>query len=239
MVRTERRDDVWRATLDDPRRLNAVTGEDYRLLRLVVQDAMADASVRAVVITGTGRAFCAGADRALVDGSAGEEARRLAGEEFGALFELLASCDVPVVAAVNGLAVGVGATLLLHCDLVVLAESARLRFPFTSLGVTPEAGSSALLPSMAPGPSGTWAMLSSAWVDAEQARSMGLAWRVVADDDLTAAVEEALADLGANPPAAVRATKRLLTAGRADVVRAAMARELDEMRALTHPPPEH
>lgn len=237
MVRSERRDDVWWAVLDDPARLNAVTGEDYRRLRLVLEGAVADPSVQAVVITGTGRAFCAGADRALVDGSAGEEARRLAGEEFTALFELLASCDVPVIAAVNGLAVGVGATLLLHCDLVLLAEGARLRFPFTSLGVTPEAGSSALLASRVPGPDGTWAMLSSTWIDAEQARSMGLAWRVVADDGLTAAVGLALADLGANPPAAVRATKRLLTAGRAGVVRAAMARELDEMRTLTRRPP--
>lgn len=232
MVRVESDGRVRRLVLDAPERLNALTAADYRALRAGLEDAAADESVGAVVLTGTGRAFSAGADRSLVDGSASSEGRREAGEEFDALLAAFAECDLPIVAAVNGLAVGFGATILLHCDLVVLAESARLRFPFTALGIVPEAGSSALLPARGPWGPVAWALLSSEWVDADEAVRLGVAWRVVPDDHLAEEVAEAAATLAGLDRSAVTATKRLLVAGRDDVVRSAMARELDAMAAL-------
>jgi enoyl-CoA hydratase/carnithine racemase len=137
-----------------------------------------------------------------------------------------------VLAAVNGLGVGIGCTLLLHCDLVVLAESARLRLPFTALGIVPEAGSSVLLPAQARWADALWAMLSSEWIDSSAALAMGIAWRVVPDNELVSHADHVAKDLANLDPAAVAATKRLLIAGRIDLVRAAMDREVEEMEAL-------
>ncbi len=223
---------VW-LTFDRPDRLNAFTGTDYRDLRLALERATTDAAVRAVVLTGAGRAFSAGADRSLLDGGAPPDERVLAGEEFGVLLEVIGRCDKPVIAAVNGLAVGIGCTVLLHCDLVVAAESARFRLPFTSLGVVPEAGSSVLLPQTARWGDAMWAMLSSDWFDAPTAQAMGIVWRVVADEELMTQTERVATAITELDPAAVSATKRLLTAGRADLVRAAMEREHAAFGSLT------
>ncbi|HZR11765.1 MAG TPA: enoyl-CoA hydratase/isomerase family protein [Acidimicrobiia bacterium] len=233
MIREELRDRVTWLTFDRPERLNAFTADDYVSLRERVERIAGDDGVRAVVLTGHGRAFSAGADRSLVDGTASERERELAAIEFPALLGALEACSKPILAAVNGLAVGFGATVLLYCDLVLMAESARLRLPFTSLGIVPEAGSSALLPARARGSDAVWAMLSSEWIDAPGALAMGFAWRVVPDDDLGDATQQAAAAIAAHDPAAVAATKRLLTAGRAEIARAAIEREYAAMQALT------
>ncbi|HET6950198.1 MAG TPA: enoyl-CoA hydratase/isomerase family protein [Acidimicrobiales bacterium] len=232
LVREEHRDHATWLTLDRPERLNVFTGAGYDELGAAVDRAAADPATRVVVLTGTGRAFSAGADRSLVDGTATPDERRRAGEGFTALIEAVGRCETPIVAAVNGLAVGVGCTILLQCDLVLAARSARFRFPFTALGIVPEAGSSVLLPARARWGDAAWALLSSEWIDAPAACEMGLAWRAVPDADLVAETTRVAATIAAVDPAAVAATKRLLTAGRAELVRAAMAREQAAMGAL-------
>lgn len=229
---SERRDGVQWLTFDRPERLNAFTSLDYHELEAGLATAASDHETRAVVLTGTGRAFSAGADRSLVDGTATAAEMDAAGTEFARLLERLVTFDTPLFAAVNGLAVGFGATILLHCDLVVMAESARLRFPFTALGIVPEAGSSGLLATRTRGADGVWAMLSSEWIDADGAVEMGVAWRAVPDGELRDRTHEAAATVAALDPRAVAATKRLLTAGRAEVCRAAMERETAEMAQL-------
>ena len=114
-MRTHHRDAVDWLTFDRPERLNAFTGPDYRDLRLAVERAVVDPATRAIVLTGEGRAFSAGADRSLVDGTADAADLKLAGEEFDALLDTLGRCELPILAAVNGLACGFGGTLLLHC----------------------------------------------------------------------------------------------------------------------------
>lgn len=218
--------------LDRPQQLNAFDVSDYRDLRVALERSSADSSIRAIVITGNGRAFSAGAHRSLLDGTASPSQRQLAATEFDAMLNVIGRCEKPLIAAVNGLAVGIGCTILLYCDLVVMNESARLRLPFTALGIVPEAGSSALLPARARWPDTVWAMLSSEWIDAQAALDMGIAWRVVPDAELTATAANAASTIAALDPAAVSATKRLLTAGRADTARAAIDRELTEMAAL-------
>ncbi len=235
MLQEENRSGAAWLTFDRAERLNAFLGPDYRDLRLGIERAGADPAVRAVVITGRGRAFSAGADRSLVDGSAGVEARRLAGEEFVLMLEAMGRCEKPLLAAVNGLAVGIGATMLLHCDLVLMAESARLRFPFTALGLVPEAGSSVLLPATARWPDAMWAMLSSEWIEAGDAHAMGVAWRVVPDGELIEEAERATATLASLPPEAVAATKKLLMTGRAALVKEAVDREFEAMSGLRGP----
>jgi enoyl-CoA hydratase/carnithine racemase len=219
-------------TFDRPERLNSFKVADQHDLRVALEHAGADDDVRVVVLTGTGRAFSVGADRSLLDGSAPPDERSRASDEFDSVLEVLRGFDKPLVAAVNGLSIGFGCTVLLYCDLVLAAESARFRLPFTALGLVPEAGSSVLLPARGRWDDAMWAMLSSDWIGAAAAREMGLAWRVVPD---TALPEEAAAVAGtiaALDPVAVRATKRLMTAGRAEAARLAWDREMVEMGRL-------
>lgn len=231
-LREEIREGAAWITFDRPERLNSWRGPEYGDLRAALERALGDDDVRAIVLTGAGRAFSAGADRSLIDGSATEEERRRAGEELDALLAAMDRCDKPLLAAVNGLAVGIGATMLLHCDLVVMARSARLRFPFTALGLLPEAGSSYLLPARARWDESLWAMLSSEWIDADTAQRMGLAWRVTADSSLVVEVATAVAVLAGLDPASVAGTKRLLMEGRAALIADAVRREYAEWRQL-------
>jgi enoyl-CoA hydratase/carnithine racemase len=232
-VLQERRDGsaMW-LEFDRPQCLNAFTVAGYRGLREALDGYATDDTVRVVVLTGRGRAFSAGADRSLLDAALPDGERRQAGEEFGQLLNTLGSFPKPLFAAVNGLAVGFGATMLLYCDVVILAETARLRFPFTALGIVPEAGSSVLLPARARWADTMWAMLSSEWIDAAEAVRTGLAWRCVPDAELVDEATNAAAVIAAHDPRAVAATKRLLTRGAAGEVRSAIRRELEEMLAI-------
>jgi enoyl-CoA hydratase/carnithine racemase len=229
----ERRDGAvtW-LTFTRPEALNAFTIAGYRDLRIALQRLASDEDTRVVVLTGSGRAFSVGADRSLLQGPLPEDQRRYGGEEFAALLDSLSTFEKPLFAAVNGLSVGLGATMLLYCDVILLAETARLRMPFTALGLVPEAGSSALLPARVRWADAMWAMLSSEWIDATAAYEMGLAWRVVPDGDLLSETAAAAAVLASLDPKSVGATKRLLIEGRREVAQKANDREMVEMRAL-------
>ena len=126
-------------TLNRPDRVNAFKPTTYRRLAEVLDMADAAGEVSVVLMHGAGRGFSSGVDLA----SVGEQEPTLE-ETFDELIESLIRFSKPLIAAVHGAAVGFGATILLHCDLVLVADTARLRFPFTALGTTPEAGSSAL-----------------------------------------------------------------------------------------------
>jgi enoyl-CoA hydratase/carnithine racemase len=233
MISEQREGPVAWLIFDRPERLNAFTANGYREFRLALERCGTDDLIRAVVVTGRGRAFSVGAHRSLLDPSSSDVDRDRAGEEFTLLLEALAQFAKPLFAAVNGLAVGFGATMLMYCDVVLLAETARLRMPFTELGIVPEAGSSALLPTRVRWADAMWSVLSSEWIDAAQAYRMGLAWCVEPDAELHHRAATAAATVAALDPQAVVATKRLMTAGRADAARQAIARELHELRALT------
>jgi enoyl-CoA hydratase/carnithine racemase len=230
MLDERHNDGVAWLTLDRAERANAFTANGYRDLRITMERLGADSDTRVIVITGRGRAFSAGADRSLLTGT--DEAREGAGEEFSRLLQALVRLDKPLLAAVNGAAVGFGATLLLYCDVVLMAETARLRLPFTSLGIVPEAGSSALLPRRMSWPDAMWYTLSSEWITAATALRTGLVWRVVADPDLIAETTSTAATLAALDPNAVQATKRVMTAGRAQLSTDAIAREIAELAQL-------
>ncbi len=225
LVRTEDvagHEGVRLLTLDRPHARNAFDSALYRATAAALDGARADDSVKVVVITGAGRAFSAGQD---LD----EMARLAAGEQvesgFPALLDALGSFDKPLVAAVNGAAVGIGFTMLPHCDLVLAAESARFRTPFAEMGVPPEAASSYLFPVAMGWQRAAEVLLTSPWLDAEAAVAAGIALRTVPDDRLLGEAL-ALADaVAAAPLAALRAIKATMLAGRADAVAAARARE--------------
>lgn len=214
-------------TLNRPTRLNAFTSASYRRLAQLLHDAAEDPDVLVVVLRGQGRAFCSGVDLEELGDEGGRGGQKL-GESFDALVKELLGFAKPLVAAVHGPAVGFGATILLHCDVVLVADDARLRFPFTSLSTAPEAGSSALLPA-AVGPQRAAELLfTSRWVDAAEAVSYGLALSRCPREELAAAVGALAERIAQQPAAAVASSKRLLGADRMRMVSAASRRERAE-----------
>lgn len=216
-------------SFDRPEKLNALDGALAERAAGALRDAAADAAVGAVVLTGTGRAFCAGVDLDhLAAMSRGEESSA-ATVDFN---ETLRHHPKPVIAAVNGLAVGVGATMCLHVDLVIAATSARFRTPFSALGVAPEVGSSWLLPQQVGYQRAAWMLLSSDWVDADTAVAWGLAFEAVDDDALLDAAVARADAIAGHDPASLAAIKRTLASWRRPAVEAAEAVENNEFGRL-------
>lgn len=221
-----RRDDHGRVrvlTLDRPEKLNAFCGELYDALHDAFVAAADDPGVAVVVLTGAGRAFSAGQDL----GEMAAVPARPDGRPYGfsGLLEVVSGFPKPLVAAVNGLAVGLGMTILAHCDIVLVADDARLRAPFCALGVAPEAASSVLFPERMGWQEAAWWLFSAEWLDAEAAVRSGIAWRKVPAERLMAETLAVAGRIAAMPVASLVATKQLLVAARMDRVRAARERE--------------
>ncbi len=214
-------------TLNRPAQRNAFNSQMYDELRDALRDAQEDASVRVVVVTGAPGAFSAGQDL-------GEMANPVPGtgeaHGFGPFMDRLCEFDLPLIAAVNGVGVGIGLTMLLHCDVVYIARGARLRPPFVTLGVVPEAASSYLLPALVGHPRAAEIFFSAEWIDAERAVELGICSRVCEPAELLPAARTRAAQIAAMPLGSLRETKRLLLATRADQVRAARAREDEVFR---------
>jgi enoyl-CoA hydratase/carnithine racemase len=214
-------------TLDRPEALNAFDRSLFEALSEALASAAEDPGVGCVVLTGAGRAFTAGSDLAGDDdGDGGGE------DPYERLMGTIEGFSKPLIAAVNGLAIGIGTTLLGHCDLVLAADSARFRVPFTSLGLVPEAGSTATLPAMMGRQAAAHALFSSGWISAEEARESGLVWRLRPAEELLPEAVAVAAEIAAQPLESLVATKRLLLAERLPGARAAREREDPEFRRL-------
>ena len=187
--------------------------------------ADADESVNVVVLTGRGQGFTSGQDLAEMVAIASGTAIEGAGQGFIGLLNALCTIAVPLVAAVNGAAIGLGCTVLAHCDMVVVDETARLRVPFAELGVPPEAASSVLFPARMGWQKAARVLLTSDWISAAEAVEFGLALQVApAGTALTEALALA-ARVAAHPRPATRAITSLMRDGQRDLVLAANARE--------------
>ncbi len=163
---------------DRPEVRNAFDAAMYRAVTEALALALADDSIHAVVLTGRGKAFTAGQDLREMALLASGQADPEAGSGFRDLLDLVMSFDKPLLAAVHGVGVGLGCTLLGHVDLVLVDEGTRLRVPFAELGVPPEAGSSWLLPERIGWQQASAMLLASDWVDAPRAVEVGLALRI-------------------------------------------------------------
>lgn len=211
MIRIERQDAVLEILIDRPERRNALTDAMYRDIERALREADADPSCAAVVLHGAGGHFTAGND--LAEFQMPQDSRDVGSIAF---LHALASVNVPVIAAVRGQAVGVGVTLLLHCDFVYAAADAVFRLPFVSLGLCPEGASSLLLPRIAGDRRAARWLLGAEPFGAEEALA-GQLLTAVADDPLALA-RACARSLAAQPAPAVRASKRLLREpGRAEV----------------------
>jgi enoyl-CoA hydratase/carnithine racemase len=190
-----------------PEKKNALSNAMYRAITETLERADQDPGVRVVLFGAEGDAFTAGNDIADFAGAATGGPRDLAAFDF---ITALGHAEKPIVAAVTGLAVGVGTTMLLHCDLVYVAETARLTTPFVNLALVPEAASSLLLPGHI-GHARAFAMFAlGESLSGAEAFNLGLANKVLPRDDVLSAARAAARKLAAQPLGAVVATKKLM-----------------------------
>ena len=195
-------------TFNRPEVRNAFDTAMYQDVTAALLEADADESVGAVVLTGKGGAFTSGQDLAEMAAIASGTAVEGAGQGFMGLLNAVCSLSVPLLAAVNGVAVGLGFTLLAHCDLILVDATARLRVPFAELGVPPEAASSVLFPARMGWRQAARILLTSDWVSAPEAVELGFALRVC-DEGTTLTETVALATRICSPATSLRNLKRL------------------------------
>jgi 2-(1,2-epoxy-1,2-dihydrophenyl)acetyl-CoA isomerase len=204
----ERRGRVGLITLNRPERLNAWSAEMQQLVRQSIEECNADDEIGAVVITGQGRGFCSGADLRRDRSAEGAAPTRRRGEEEPLPFSMQRS--KPLIAAINGPAVGVGLTQTLCCDARIASENARLSARFVRIGLTPELGSTYFLPQIVGLGAAAELILTGRIIDAPEAGRIGLVNKVVPADAL---LDEALAlaeEIAFNPTQQVAWAKRLL-----------------------------
>ena len=205
-VQISTEDGVLRITLNRPEKKNALTRAMYFAMVDALEQADRSETVRVVLLTGSGDSYTAGNDISDFQRSAPAE-----GPSGASVFgDRLVRFTKPIVAAVNGLAVGIGTTMLLHCDLVYASEAARFRLPFVDLGVVPELASSLLLPQLAGHHRASELLLLGRFFSAEEASAIGIVNHVLPAADLLPRALEAAQTIAAKPPQAVAQTRALI-----------------------------
>jgi enoyl-CoA hydratase/carnithine racemase len=219
-------------TLNRPEALNAFNEALYDATTVALRDADADPEVAVVVMTGSGRAFSAGNDLNEMQARITDPEFTSGEYGFPGMIESLTTLRKPLILAVNGLGVGIGATILGYADLVFMSSTARLKCPFTSLGVAPEAASSYLLPQLVGRQNAAWILLSSEWVDAAEALSMGIAWKVCEPDDLLPEARRHAEVLASRPIPSLMAVKHTMVEPMRAELAAALEREYAQFAEL-------
>ena len=224
-------DRILSIRLDRLEKKNALTRGMYLGMIEALQQAEADANVRVILISGTQDCFTAGND--LADFAAAKP-----GETSPAItyLEALAATQKPVIAAVGGVAVGIGTTMLLHCDLVYAAAGARFQLPFVNLGLCPEAASSLLLPNLMGHCRAAELLFFGDPFNAESAQAFGIVNAVLPASDLLATATAKAQQLAEKPPSALKTTKALLKRGSASAIADAMAAETEKFASLLQGP---
>lgn len=215
-----------------PAKKNALTQAMYAQVAAALTAANADDNVRAVLLTGTADCFTAGNDLADFLNNPATDADSPVVQFLLAISQF----SKPIVAAVNGAAVGVGTTMLMHCDLVVAAESTQFSLPFAKLGLCPEGASSYLLPQLAGYQRAAELLLLGEAFDAHTARDCGLVNRVVSADDFQAVGHELAERLAAMPPGSMRTTKALLKRSQQSVLTDTFQAEFKEFGRMLQGP---
>jgi len=206
---TENRDGILRIEINRPDKKNALTAAMYQAMADAIKTAEADSKVRVVLIHGKSDLFTAGNDlQDFLDNPPRDENRPV----FQFLYAI-SQAQKPIVAAVAGAAVGIGTTMLLHCDLVYAAPNARLQLPFVNLGLVPEAASSLLLPALIGYQRAAELLLLGEPFTAQKAKEIGLVTEVVPEDQLSDTAMAQAKKLASKPAASLRLTKRLMKQG--------------------------
>ena len=223
-ILTERAGSILRVTLNRPAKKNAMTSSMYLTFAEILNDAAKNEEIRVVLWSGAGDSFSAGNDiEDFLKNPPGP------GESPQAqLANALLNFDKPLVAAVQGVAIGGGTTLLTHCDFVFAGESAKFQLPFINLGLVPEFGSSWSLPARSGHIRAAELILLGQPFDAKVAAEIGLVTRVVPDEKLLATATETAEKLAAKPPDALQACKRLMKHSQREQIAQAIKVENEE-----------
>jgi enoyl-CoA hydratase/carnithine racemase len=221
-ILTSKANGILTIEFNQPHKKNAITAAMYQAMADTLKDAESDMTVRAIMIIGKPEIFTAGND--LEDFL--KNPPQGSNNPTSQFMQNLSHAVKPVVAAVSGAAVGIGTTLLMHCDLVYAADNARFSMPFTQLGLCPEFASSLLLPHLAGYQRAAEKLMLGEAFSAEEAREMGLVNKVLPLDQLVAFAQAQAAKLVALPASSIRATKRLMKGDRTSAIDTKMAEEI-------------
>jgi 2-(1,2-epoxy-1,2-dihydrophenyl)acetyl-CoA isomerase len=224
---------VLTLTLSRPEKLNAFNPEMHHALRHGLERAAEDAEVRAVILTGAGRGFCAGQDLSERDVSAGAAPIDLSvslGSNYNPLIRRLRALPKPIVCAVNGVAAGAGANIALACDIVLAARSARFVQAFSRIGLVPDSGGTYFLPRLVGAARAMGLALLAENLSAEQAEQWGLIWKAVDDDRLGAEAAALAARLARGPTKGYGLLKKALYASSGNSLDAQLDLERDLQR---------
>ncbi|MBG6120419.1 MULTISPECIES: 2-(1,2-epoxy-1,2-dihydrophenyl)acetyl-CoA isomerase PaaG [unclassified Sphingobium] len=226
---------VARITLHRPDRLNSFTVAMHGELASALDAAAQDPSVRAILLTGSGRGFCAGqdlGDRAVAPGDAPVDLGESVERYYAPLIRRLTSLPKPVVCAVNGVAAGAGANIALACDIVIAARSAKFIQSFANIGLIPDSGGTWILPRLVGQARALGLALTGQPIQADQAAEWGLIWKVVDDAELAGEAEALASRFAQGPTLGYAETKRLVRGSWAHTLEEELDLERDAMRAL-------
>jgi 2-(1,2-epoxy-1,2-dihydrophenyl)acetyl-CoA isomerase len=224
---------VLTLTLNRPEKLNAFNPDLHQALRQGIERAADEAEVRAVILTGSGRGFCAGQDLSERDVSAGAAPIDLSvslGSNYNPLVRRLRALPKPIVCAVNGVAAGAGASIALACDVVIAARSARFVQSFSRIGLVPDSGSSYFLPRLVGTARAMGLALLGDSLSAEQAQQWGLIWKVVDDERLGEEANALARQLATGPTKGYGLLKKALYASSGNSLDAQLDLERDLQR---------
>ena len=220
--------------LNRPDALNSFTAEMHGEVREVLEQAAADKAVRAVLLTGNGRGFCAGQDlndRAVAPGEAMPDLGDSVENYYNPLIRLLTTMEKPVICAVNGVAAGAGANIALACDIVIAGRSASFIESFSKLGLIPDSGGTFHLPRLVGLARAKGLAMLGTKVSAEQAEAWGMIWQVVDDEDLMEAALGLAQQMATQPTRGFAFTKQAFAASAANTLDAQLELEKELMRA--------
>jgi enoyl-CoA hydratase/carnithine racemase len=237
----EKLGEVIKITLNRPERLNAWTPKMMAEMTTVISAANDDNSVGAIVVTGAGRGFCAGADigAQFAPGVEGRQSEERPAGRSGVDWVQLCRQSKPIVAAINGPAIGVGLTMVLPFDQLIAADDAKLSARFVKMGLVPELASSHFLVTRCGFGAASWLALSGTTVLGDEAARLHLVDRAVPKDQVVDEAMAVAAEFAANPPTQVRMIKQLLTANAAETDLATVQRREGEALAVAYKTPEH
>jgi enoyl-CoA hydratase/carnithine racemase len=220
---------VLLVTFNRPHKKNAFDDAQWDAASQALRDAQANPRVAAVVVTGAGDAFSAGVDLSSFTNPSGPRTDGHA-SAYHAFMAVLVEFDKPLLAAAKGVGIGIGCTLLFHCDVVYVGESVRLRLPFVSLGLVPEGASSAMLEAVVGARQAAELFFAAEWIDAARAVETGIATRAFPDAEMLDATLARARDIAKWPVGSLQATKRTLLAARKAKVELALRAEDEGMR---------
>ena len=231
-IQIDKQGGVLRITINRPEKKNSITAAMYQAMADALKGARADAEVRAVLISGQPGMFTAGNDL----GDFMDKPPAGGDSPVFQFLDAISRCEKPIVAAVTGVAVGIGTTLLLHCDFVYVADNARFSLPFASLGLVPEAASSYLLPLVAGYQRAAELLLLGEPFSAVKAKEAGFVTEVLPAAEVMAAADRTAAKLVALPGKSVRTTKALLKVAHGAQIARQMQDEGAHFRAMLSEP---